>query len=124
MGRGEGSADESFHDACGLRERVAQVAAQEFPEVDVGGRIQGGQDGVAGAGVSRQLLVEDAFEPLPVPFTSRPGHLGQRGQSMFQGENPQHVYTVRFHSHELWGADAEPFDLTIELFDSYLEPSS
>jgi nitrile hydratase len=28
---------------------------------------------------------------------------------------------VRFGSRELWGADAEDFDLTIELFESYLE---
>jgi nitrile hydratase len=39
----------------------------------------------------------------------------------FQGENPQHVYSVRFDSGELWGAGAEPFALTIELFESYLE---
>jgi nitrile hydratase subunit beta len=39
----------------------------------------------------------------------------------FQGENPQHVYSVRFESRELWGADAEPFALTVEMFDSYLE---
>jgi nitrile hydratase subunit beta len=42
----------------------------------------------------------------------------------FQGENPQHVYSVRFDSHELWGADAEPFALTAELFESYLETAS
>ncbi|NMI01345.1 nitrile hydratase subunit beta [Pseudonocardia acidicola] len=42
----------------------------------------------------------------------------------FQGENPQHVYSVRFDSHELWGADAESFQLTIEMFESYLEPAS
>jgi nitrile hydratase len=42
----------------------------------------------------------------------------------FQGENPQHVYTVRFDSRELWGAEAEPFTLTIEMFESYLEESS
>lgn len=39
----------------------------------------------------------------------------------FQGENPQHVYSVRFESRELWGDDAEPFALTIELFESYLD---
>jgi nitrile hydratase subunit beta len=39
----------------------------------------------------------------------------------FQGENPQHVYSVRFDSHELWGADAESFVVTIELYESYLE---
>jgi nitrile hydratase subunit beta len=41
----------------------------------------------------------------------------------FQGENPQHVYSVRFDSRELWGEgpDTESFTLTIELFESYLE---
>ncbi|WP_406503329.1 nitrile hydratase subunit beta [Streptomyces sp. NBC_01602] len=39
----------------------------------------------------------------------------------FQGENPQYVYSVRFDSRELWGTDAEPFALTIEMFESYLE---
>jgi nitrile hydratase subunit beta len=42
----------------------------------------------------------------------------------FQGENPQHVYSVRFDSRELWGADAEPFTLTVDLFESYLETTS
>src|ERR671929_1498932 len=34
----------------------------------------------------------------------------------FLGENPQHVYTVRFDSRELWGADAEPFAVASELY--------
>ncbi|AOR36048.1 nitrile hydratase subunit beta [Streptomyces fodineus] len=42
----------------------------------------------------------------------------------FLGENPQYVYSVRFDSHELWGADAESFDLTVELFESYLDATS
>ena len=42
----------------------------------------------------------------------------------FLGENPQYVYSVRFDSHELWGADAEAFTLTIELFESYLEEAA
>jgi nitrile hydratase beta subunit len=42
----------------------------------------------------------------------------------FQGENPQYVYSVRFDSHELWGAEAEPFAVTIELYESYLEKSA
>ena len=41
---------------------------------------------------------------------------------MFEGENPQHVYTVGFASTELWGPDAEPFTLHVDLFESYLEP--
>ena len=39
----------------------------------------------------------------------------------FRGENPQHVYSVAFDSAELWGPDAEPFSLTVDLFESYLE---
>lgn len=39
----------------------------------------------------------------------------------FEGENPQYVYTVAFDSRELWGEEAEPFTLTIEMFESYLE---
>ncbi|MFF7680093.1 nitrile hydratase subunit beta [Actinacidiphila glaucinigra] len=42
----------------------------------------------------------------------------------FLGENPQHVYSVRFDSRDLWGAGAEPFALTAELFESYLETPS
>jgi nitrile hydratase subunit beta len=41
----------------------------------------------------------------------------------FQGENVQHVYTVAFHSRELWGMDAEDFLLSIDLYDDYLEPA-
>jgi nitrile hydratase subunit beta len=42
----------------------------------------------------------------------------------FLGENAQHVYSVRFGSRELWGADAESFAVSAELFESYLEPAS
>jgi nitrile hydratase subunit beta len=42
----------------------------------------------------------------------------------FLGENPQHVYSVRFDSRELWGADAERFGVTAELYESYLETAS
>jgi nitrile hydratase subunit beta len=39
----------------------------------------------------------------------------------FVGENPQHCYTVDFDSRELWGPDAEPFRLSVDLFEPYLE---
>ncbi len=51
----------------------------------------------------------------------QPAHLLPDTHAVFQGENPQHVYTVGFSSHELWGADAEDFTLHVELFESYLE---
>jgi len=42
----------------------------------------------------------------------------------FQGENAQYVYSVRFASRELWGAGAESFAVTAELYESYLEKAS
>lgn len=42
----------------------------------------------------------------------------------FIGENAQHCYQVAFSSTDLWGSDAEPFVLHIDLFESYLEPAS
>ena len=39
----------------------------------------------------------------------------------FAGENAQHVYTVEFASSELWGDDAEPASLRIDLFESYIQ---
>ncbi len=38
------------------------------------------------------------------------------------GEQPQHLYAVRFPADELWGEDAEPrSSVTIDLFEPYLE---
>lgn len=42
----------------------------------------------------------------------------------FLGEDPQHVYSVEFSSRELWGADSEPFTLSIDLFEPYLEAAT
>jgi nitrile hydratase subunit beta len=50
----------------------------------------------------------------------RPPHVLPDTNGVFAGENPQHVYTVAFASTELWGPDAEPFTLQIDLFESYL----
>jgi nitrile hydratase len=39
------------------------------------------------------------------------------------GENPQHVYSVRFAARELWGERASPRDAVyLDLWDDYLEP--
>lgn len=41
------------------------------------------------------------------------------------GDQPQHVYSVRFEAHALWGADAAPHDAVyIDLWESYIEPAS
>ena len=40
----------------------------------------------------------------------------------FQGEQPQHLYSVRFQARELWGESASPRDsVYLDLWDSYLE---
>jgi len=40
----------------------------------------------------------------------------------FLGENPQHLYSVRFEARELWGTSAQPHDsVYIDMFEDYLE---
>lgn len=42
-----------------------------------------------------------------------------------RGENPQHVYTVRFPARELWGEAAEPnVTVTVDAWEPYLECAS
>lgn len=41
----------------------------------------------------------------------------------FLGENAQHVYNVSFDSQELWGPDAESFELRFDMYEDYLEPA-
>jgi nitrile hydratase len=41
-----------------------------------------------------------------------------------RGQNPQHVYSVRFAARELWGEQASRHDAVyIEMWDDYLEPA-
>ena len=42
--------------------------------------------------------------------------------ALYLGENPQHVYSVRFAARELWGDAASPRDAVyVDLWDEYLE---
>jgi len=42
----------------------------------------------------------------------------------FLGENPQHVYSVRFSARELWGEQAAAKDCVyVDMWDDYLEPA-
>lgn len=42
----------------------------------------------------------------------------------FQGERPQHLYSVRFAARELWGEQASPRDAVyLDLWDEHLEPA-
>jgi nitrile hydratase beta subunit len=41
-----------------------------------------------------------------------------------QGENPQHLYSVRFSARELWGEQGAPHDAVyLDMFEDYLEPA-
>src|SRR4051812_21521303 len=51
----------------------------------------------------------------------RPAQVLPDSAAHFLGENPQHVYDVTFDAHEVWGPDSEPFSLTLDLFEPYLE---
>ena len=51
----------------------------------------------------------------------QPPHVLPDTVAHFIAENVQPVYAVRFDSTELWGEGAEPFSLTIDLYDDYLE---
>jgi len=45
--------------------------------------------------------------------------------ALFKGENPQHLYSVRFTAQEVWGAQAAAQDaIYIDLWEDYLEPVS
>ena len=51
----------------------------------------------------------------------RPAQVLPDSAAHFQGEAPEHVYSVEFDSHELWGPQGEQFSLTIDMFESYVE---
>jgi nitrile hydratase beta subunit len=101
----------------------APTAAGSLREVDVPAAF------AVGDRVRARDTTPTAFTRLPryvrghtgVVEAVQPAHLLPDTHALFQGENAQHVYSVRFDSHELWGADAEDFGLTIELYESYLE---
>lgn len=54
----------------------------------------------------------------------RPAAVLPDSTAHFTGEDAQHVYTVTFDATELWGPEAEPATLNIDLFESYMEPRS
>jgi nitrile hydratase subunit beta len=128
-----------------VRARAARLSGQDVPEPP---RPEPHKPQMAsgGAGNLRTLDTEPAFavgdrvrvaDRGTVGHTRLPGYARGRTGTVaalqpcqvfpdtaahFAGENPQHCYTVDFDSRELWGSDAEPFRLSLELFEPYLEP--
>ncbi len=87
------------------------------PVFDVGERVRA--KNISPAGHTR--LARYVRGHLGVVAIIQPAAVFPDTNAHFQGENPQYVYTVRFDSRELWGANAEPFALTVEMFENYLE---
>lgn len=74
-----------------------------------------------GAGSGHTRLTGYVRGKAGVVTAIRPAQVLPDSAAHFLGEDPQHVYSVEFSSGDLWGADVEPFSLTIDLFESYLE---
>lgn len=94
------------------------VVAQPRYAVGVRVRSVGRPDGPAGGHTRMAGYVRDKTGTVSA---LRPAQVLPDTAAHFVGEHPEHVYTVEFTSQDLWGADAEPFTLTIDLFESYLE---
>lgn len=94
-----------------LREVDAPRAFAVGDRVRAVGRDEGGHTRMTGYVRGRTGTVA-ALRPAQV----LPDHAAH-----FIGEDPEHVYSVEFDSRDLWGPDSEPFTLTIDCFESYLE---
>jgi nitrile hydratase beta subunit len=52
------------------------------------------------------------------------GHVFPDSNAHFRGENPQHLYSVRFSAREVWGATAAARDAVyLDLWEDYLDPA-
>ena len=127
-----------------VRARAAQLSGQDVPEPPAP-EPHKPQMPSGGAGNLRSRDTPPAFavgdkvrvaDLDPVGHTRLPRYVRRRTGTVtalqpcqvfpdtaahFEGENPQHCYTVQFDSRELWGTDAEPFRMSVDLFEPYLE---
>jgi nitrile hydratase len=126
-------------EARARRLQGADVAEPPAPEPDVPTMPRGGAGNLRSVDEPPVFAVGDTVTTRagePAPHTRLPAYArGRTGTvvalcpaqvfpdtaAQFTGESPQHVYEVRFESHELWGEDAEPASVTIDLYESYLE---
>ena len=85
----------------------------------------------AGAAVVARNIHPSGHTRLPRYARGKPGVIAaHRGCHVFpdtnahgRGEQPQHVYSVRFEARELWGGAAEPNQhVYLDLWESYLLP--
>lgn len=68
---------------------------------------------IPGFAQGREGIVETVNEAFPFPDSNRRG----------EGENPEHVYTVVFAAGDLWGSTEARSTVSVDLWESYLEPA-
>ncbi len=62
----------------------------------------------------KEGVIERVYDAFVLPDTNAHG----------EGENPEHVYCVRFEAEEVWGSSAEPREVVhVDLWESYLDPA-
>ena len=107
-----------------LAPTVAQRPSYARPEADTKARFK------VGDGVRARRINRTSHTRLPRYVRGREGVVDRhRGifvfpdtNAHFQGEQPQHLYSVRFRAQELWGESALPGDsVYLDMWDSYLE---
>jgi nitrile hydratase subunit beta len=107
-----------------LAPTVAQWSSYTRPEADAKARFR------VGDRVRARKINPTGHTRLPRYARGREGVIDrQRGifvfpdtNAHFQGEDPQHLYSVRFRAQELWGESASPADsVYLDMWDSYLE---
>ncbi len=103
---------------------VAQRPSYARPEADAKARFQ------VGDRVRARKINPAGHTRLPRYARGREGVVERHHgifvfpdtNAQFQGEHPQHLYSVRFRAQELWGETASPRDsVHLDLWDSYLE---
>jgi nitrile hydratase len=98
-----------------LREVAREPAFRVGERVRTRNHQPEGHTRLPGYARSRRGVVARVYPACVLPDTNAHG----------LGENPQHVYAVRFEGRELWGEVAEAGSCVhVDLFESYLEPDS
>ena len=87
------------------------------PAFAVGDRVLTASDGASG----HTRLPGYARGKAGTITALRPSQIFPDTTAHFIAEKPQHVYSVSYDAHDLWGAGSESFSLTIDLYEDYLE---
>ena len=92
-------------------------ATDATPAFAVGDRVTTSSDAASG----HTRLPGYARGKPGVITALRPSQIFPDTVAHFIGEKPQHVYSVTYDAGVLWGEGSEPFTLTMDLYEDYLE---